>query len=181
MLFYLATILMSFASAIAQAATPAAAVTLNAKTVIPVHLVSMLSSHDATTGQRFSFVVAKNVVENGVVIVPACTLGSGTVTLAGKHGINGHEGDLHLRFDTITTPDGTQIALDPTEQDFEGQNRKALAFFTTRYIVGNDVEIKPDVDLTVKVVSDTSVYPGGSPVCPTPSVTPTPAPSSTDR
>jgi hypothetical protein len=173
--------LMSFASVVAQAATPEPSVTLSAKTVVSVRLVSMVSSHDATTGQRFSFVVAKDVVENGVVVVPTCALGSGTVALAGKHGINGHEGDLHLRFDTITTPDGTSIALDPTEQNFEGQNRKALAFFTTRYIVGNDVEVKPDTVLSVTVAADSSVYPGGSPVCPAPSPTPSPAPSSTDR
>jgi hypothetical protein len=188
MLHSLGIIFMSLLTAIAQAADTAPAATpadtapgaIPAKTAVVVRLVSMLSSHDAQTGQKFAFYVAKDVVENGVVVIPACTAGSGTVTLAGKHGINGHEGDLHLRFDTITESDGTAIALDPTEQDFAGKDRKALAFFTTRYLVGDDIEVKPTTDLTVKTAVDASVQPDvAPPACPAPAPSAIPQPTDT--
>ncbi len=174
MFFYLAALLIAFARLVAQITSPAPAVTLAAKTVIAVRLVSTISSHDATTGEKFTFVVAKDVVEDGVVVIPACTLGSGTVTLAGKHGPNGHEGDLHLRFDTISMADGTSIALDPTEHDFAGQNKRMLAFLTDApSVVGNDVEVKPDAVLAVNVASNATVHPGGTvPACPMPSASP---------
>lgn len=139
---------------------------------IPVHLTSLLSSHDAQTGQKFSFVVAEDVTSGGAVVIDKCTAGTGTVLLAGKHGINGHEGDLHLRFDSLTEPDGTIVPLDPTEQDFAGKDRKALSFFTTRWINGDDVEIKTDQVLEVSMVGDTPHAPATPPSCPTPEPSP---------
>ncbi len=60
MFFYLAALLIAFARLVAQITSPAPAVTLAAKTVIAVRLVSTISSQDATTGEKFTFVVAKD-------------------------------------------------------------------------------------------------------------------------
>ena len=181
MLVYFSTAFLFAISSIAQAVAPAspapepsstAPAVSNAPLKIPVHLTSVLSSHDAQTGQKFSFIVADDVLSGGVVVIPKCTAGSGTVLLAGKHGINGHEGNLHLRFDALTQADGTVIALDPKEQDFAGKDRKALAFFTTRWLNGDDVEVKPDQVLEVTAAGDTPHMPATPPACPVPSATP---------
>jgi hypothetical protein len=139
---------------------------LPAHTLVKVHLTSLLSSHDAQTGQKFSFVVDQDVLANGAVAIARCTTGTGTVTLAGKHGINGHEGDLHLRFDALTPADGVAIPLDNTEQQFEGKERKTMAFFTTRWINGDDIEIKTDQILTVALAKDSAAPTVAPSACP---------------
>lgn len=131
----------------------------------------MLSSHDAQTGQKFSFIVDQDVVSGGTIVIPRCTTGTGTVTLAGKHGINGHEGDLHLRFDALTPDGSAAVPLDKTELQFAGKERKSLAFFTTRWINGDDVEVKPTEVLTVTTASDVSgalPAPAACPMSPVP-------------
>ena len=147
---------------------------LPAHTKIPVRVTQTISSHDAVTESKFAFVVAQDVLVNGVVAVPKCTAGVGTITLAGKHGINGHEGDLHLRFDTLT--DGSGVELDPAEQQFAGKQRKALAFMTSRWINGDDVEVTPSQTLYVSVAADTAVptgiTPPACPALPAPSASP---------
>jgi hypothetical protein len=161
----------------AGVAAPAASGTLAGQTQVKVRLTSMLSSHDAETGQKFSFVVDQDVLSNGTVAIARCTTGTGTITLAGKHGINGHEGNLHLRFDALTPSNGVSIPLDQTEQEFNGHQRKAMAFFTTRWINGDDVEVKTDQILTVALASNTAITPvTQAPTCPVIAPPATPAP-----
>ena len=150
-------------------ATASAATTIPAGTKINVHLVKMLSSHDSQTGEKFGIVVAEDVSVGGVVVVPHCAAGAGVVTLAGKHGINGHEGNLHLRFDSVQATDGSDIALKADEQQFAGKERKLTAFMVTRWINGDDIEIHTDKILTVTTAVDTQVKIGSTnaaPACP---------------
>ncbi len=153
-----------------EPAAPTTAVVIPAGTKIPLRLAELISSHDAHTGQTFTFYVDQDVVVNGNVVIPHCAAGSGTVTLAGAHGINGHEGNLRLRFDTVTAADGSSLSLTTDEQAFNGTSRKALAFFTTRWINGDDVEVKPDKVLFATIAKDDSLgsahYPAAA--CPTP-------------
>lgn len=157
---------------------PAAAIVIPAGTKVPLHLTAMISSHDAHTGQTFTFYVDQDVLVNGNVAISRCAAGSGTVTLAGKHGINGHEGNLRLRFDTVTAADGSTLTLTTDEQAFNGKNRKALSFFTTRWINGDDVEVKPDKELFATVAKDTTLTASHdpAPACPAPDASPTAAP-----
>ncbi len=67
-------------TAAAPSAPPASTLTVAAGTTIPVHLSTVLSSHDAHTGQTFTFYVDKDVVVDGTVLIPRCASGSGTVT-----------------------------------------------------------------------------------------------------
>lgn len=179
-------LVLAVVAAVAQLQSPAPAAspqagtstTIPAGTKVPLHLTQMLSSHDAQTGQTFTFYVDQDVVVNGNIVIAKCAAGTGTVTLAGKHGINGHEGNLHLRFDKVTAADGSPVALTADEQDFNGKNRKALSFFTTRWINGDDVEVKTDKDLFATVAKDTPLGASHDPVpaCPAPAASPTAAP-----
>lgn len=185
------TLLFAAAFAVAQSsvapavpASPApasAAIVIPAGTKVPLHISQPISSHDAHTGQTFTFYVAQDVLVNGTVVIPRCAAGAGTVTLAGKHGINGHEGNLRLRFDTVTASDGSSVALTRDEQAFNGKNRKALAFFTTRWINGDDVVVKPDTQLTAVVAKDTALVSGHDPVatCVSPGASPAASPTAT--
>ncbi len=177
-----AALILAQLTTAAPAPSPAAApgkIVIPAGTTITVHLVKMLSSHDEQTGEPFAFDAVTGANVGGIAVVAQCAVGAGVVALAGKHGINGHEGDLHLRFDSLQGIDGTTIALKQDEQTFEGKNQKAAAFFMSRWINGNDVELHTDKDLIVITAADVTIDPSKSlaaPVCPTPAPTPTPVP-----
>ena len=154
--FILAALLAGNGSASTPATTPQTAqTTIPAGTKVPLRLASMLSSHDAHTGQTFTFYVAQDVTVDGTVVIPRCSAGSGTITLAGRHGINGHEGNLRLRFDTVTDADGSTVNLATDEEAFNGTQRKTMAFFVSRWINGDDVEVKPDQILTATIAKHT--------------------------
>ncbi len=169
-------------AAVLVAAEPAAASSVAtivpAGTKIPLRVASMISSHDAHTGQTFTFYVDKDVVVGGAVVIPRCAAGSGTITLAGRHGINGHEGNLRLRFDTVNALDGSTVTLTSDEQAFNGSQRKAMAFFLSRWINGDDVEVKPDQVLTATVGKEATLGSARvpAPACPVPSPSPVTAP-----
>lgn len=65
---------------------PAVAVVIPAGMKVPLHVAETISSHDAHTGQTFTFYVDQDVAINGNVVISRCAAGSGTVTLAGRHG-----------------------------------------------------------------------------------------------
>lgn len=151
--------------ATAAPTTPAASVattslTVPAATKITVHLTKTISSHDAQSGEKFAFVVDNDVTISGNTAIGRCASGSGTIVFSGKHGINGHEGNLHLRFDSVNALDGTTIALNPTEQQFNGKDRKTEAFLVSRWINGDDVEVRPDQAFTVTLAADATVKGG---------------------
>lgn len=150
---------------------------IQAGTKVPLHLATTISSHDARTGQTFTFYVDKDVVIGGTTVIARCSAGSGTVMLAGKHGINGHEGNLRLRFDTVQAVDGSTVPLSGDEQSFNGTQRKAMAFFVSRWINGDDVEVKPDHVLTATVAKEVVLKASDppAPVCPTPAPSASPA------
>lgn len=172
-LLFAAAIVVAQAQPPSLPTSPAASstpVVIPAGTKVPLRLAAMISSHDAHTGQTFTFYVDQDVAVNGNVVIPHCAAGSGTVTLAGSHGINGHEGNLRFRFDSVTAADGSTVPLATDEQAFNGKQRKALAFFTTRWINGDDVEVKPDEVLTATVAKDATLGAthDPAPACPTP-------------
>lgn len=157
-------------------ATAPSGPTIAAATKIPLHLTKMISSHDAASGDKFSFMVDQDVAVNGVTIIARCTVGSGTVAFSGKHGINGHEGNLHLRFDSVPAIDGTMVALSPTEQQFNGKDRKVEAALVSRWINGDDVEVPPTQPSFAEVAVDTAIKgaatAASAPACPAPSAAP---------
>jgi hypothetical protein len=163
------------APAAAQAQTSS---TSPAGTKVPVHLGALMSSHDVRTGQAFTFYADQDVTIQGMVVIPRCALGTGTVTLAGTHGINGHEGNLRLKFDSLAAADGSRVPLIADEQSFNGKNRKTEAFLVSRWINGDEAEIKPDAVLSVVVAQSAAIGAAtASPaVCPTPAPVPSPSP-----
>lgn len=168
---------LSQPSAAPASPAPSAATVIPAGTKIPLHLAQTISSHDANTGQKFTFYVDQDVVVKGTVVVAHCAAGSGTITLAGHHGINGHEGNLRLRFDTVTASDGSTVALATDQQAFNGKGRKLVAALSLpmHLLNGDDVEVKPDKVLTATVAKDVTLGARHDPVasCPVPPATPT--------
>lgn len=68
--------------------------------------VSSKTSHE---GDTVAFTVAENVMDGNVLLVPAGTVGSGTITSLKKARSFGRNGALDITFDTIPAIDGTEF------------------------------------------------------------------------
>ena len=127
-------------------------------TPLQVKLSEALSSNGSKTGQVFAFTMATPVTVEGRVVVEAGAKGKGTVVLAGHAGGSGHEGDLKLRFNSVSAAGGGML---PLAADFttEGHKRKTAALLSgfipfvgmgAPYLIrGDDIEIKAGTVLKV--------------------------------
>lgn len=123
-----------------------------AKTTLRLHLRERIASNVTKVGSRFAFAMVEPVVVAGTTIVAKDALGQGTVLVAGHAGTQGHEGDLTLRFDSVSTVDGRRLVFDDQRARINGRNRKAASFFGgfipfvgmgAGFIRGADIAIEP--------------------------------------
>ncbi len=123
-----------------------------AKTTLRLHLRERIASNITKVGSRFAFAMVEPVVVAGTTIVAKDALGQGTVLVAGHAGTQGHEGDLTLRFDSVSTVDGRRLVFDDQRARINGRNRKAASFFGgfipfvgmgAGFIRGADIAIEP--------------------------------------
>ena len=83
--------------------------TLSGNQVFKVTLNEAVSSKTSHEGDTISFTVAENVMDGNVLLVPAGTVGSGTITSLKKARSFGRNGVLDITFDTIPAIDGTEF------------------------------------------------------------------------
>src|SRR3954452_16144083 len=83
------------------------AVTVESGTKIPLTLLNTLSSKQTAEGDRVYLETLYPVLVNGRIIVPAGSYVSGTVTQIKRPGRVKGRGELYLRFDSLTLPNGT--------------------------------------------------------------------------
>lgn len=94
-------------------------------TRLTVSVSAPILSNVAKTGDAFAFIADQDLVIDGKTIIQKGAAGKGTVVFAGAAGGHGHEGDLHLRFDTIATTLDTPMTIG-TEVEFNGKKQKTL-------------------------------------------------------
>ncbi len=95
-------------------------------TVFPIRTLNQLSSRTSRTGDIFRIEALQDVVIDGVVVLPVGSIGQGRVTNARKGGMMGKGGDLEIRFDFISTYDGTIVPIEWTEA--AGMQDKGISF-----------------------------------------------------
>lgn len=83
--------------------------TLASNHVFKVTLNDAVSSKTSQQGDTVSFTVAENVMDGNVLLVPAGTVGTGTITSLKKARSFGRNGDLDITFDTVPAIDGTEF------------------------------------------------------------------------
>ena len=91
----------------------AAAAQLAEGTVVPVRLVSPINSETAKAGERIHFVVTRDVVVDGVVVIARNTKVAGTVVAARRAswGFIWHRARLSFTFVQTTAVDGQSVSL----------------------------------------------------------------------
>src|SRR3954454_20840651 len=95
------------AIALAQEAPPAEReYVVDPGTKIPLSLINTISTKHSAEGDRVYLETAFPVLVDGRIIVPAGSYVSGTVTQIKRPGRVKGRGELYLRFDSLTLPNG---------------------------------------------------------------------------
>jgi hypothetical protein len=139
------------------AVAPAMAV---AGTVVNLRITQPLSSRLSKPGERFSFVVSEPVVVNGLVAVPAGTVGEGEVIHSAKPNAGGKAGELILsaRFlvlgDHKTPLRGMQIFKSGKNNENAAMAVSAGFGVLGLLVQGGDVIVPDGASATAKLAED---------------------------
>jgi len=131
------------------------------------------------------------VVAEGLLFIAAGAQGNGTIVLAGRAGANGHEGDLTIRLDNVSTADGNKLVFNDQRIHLNGRNRKVasavLGFVPfvglgSKLIRGSEIHVDPSTAIltsltapaTVRALDDVGQSPQASPSTSSPSPEPSP-------
>ena len=88
------------------APAPAKQFTVEPGTRIPLQLINRVSTKNASPGDQVYLQTAYPIVVDGRVVIPPGSYVKGTVTQAKRPGRAHGRGELYLRFDTLTLPNG---------------------------------------------------------------------------
>ena len=108
-MFFRPLVAVSFGAmlALAQPApAPESAYTLPPGTKVPLSLINTVSTKHSEKGDRVYLETAFPVVSNGKIVIPVGSYVAGTVTQIKKPGRVKGRGELYVRFDSITLPNG---------------------------------------------------------------------------
>jgi type IV secretion system protein VirB10 len=94
------------ASGAPTAATATDGYTLDAGTKVPLSLINSVSTKTSLEGDRVYLETAFPVLANGRIVIPVGSWVAGTVTEVKKPGRVKGRGELYIRFDTLTLPNG---------------------------------------------------------------------------
>jgi type IV secretion system protein VirB10 len=87
-------------------APQAAGYTLDPGTKVPLNLINSISTKHSLEGDRVYLETAFPVLANGRIVIPVGSWVAGTVTEVKKPGRVKGRGELYIRFDTLTLPNG---------------------------------------------------------------------------
>ena len=98
----------------AQEAAPQAEFMLDIGTRVPLSLINSISTRHSAQGDRVYLETVFPLLANGRIVVPVGSYVAGTVTQLKKPGRVKGRGELYVRFDTLTLPNGVT-------RDFHGR------------------------------------------------------------
>lgn len=89
-----------------QTAPPAKSYVVDVGTHIPLSLINSISTRNAVTGDRIYLETAFPVLVDGRIVIPPGSYVAGTITEIKRPGKVKGRGEFHLRFDSLTLPNG---------------------------------------------------------------------------
>jgi hypothetical protein len=92
--------------AIKDEAARAADFTVNSGTTVPLSLINSISTKHSAEGDRVYLETAFPILVNGRIVIPVGSYVQGTVTQIKKPGRVKGRGELYVRFDSLTLPNG---------------------------------------------------------------------------
>ena len=91
---------------LAQDVPPAAEYTVTAGTKVPLSLINSISTKHSAVGDRVYLETAFPILADGRIVIPVGSYVAGTVTQIKKPGRVKGRGELYVRFDSLTLPNG---------------------------------------------------------------------------
>src|SRR5437899_12800858 len=80
-------------------------------THIPLSLINSVSTKNSTVGDRVYLETVFPILVDGKIVIPRGSYVAGTITDVQRPGKLKSRGEFHLRFDSLTRPNGTTRAL----------------------------------------------------------------------
>src|SRR3954465_8491591 len=115
------------AIALAQEAPPAGKeYVVDPGTKIPLSLINTISTKHSAEGDRVYLETAFPVLVNGRIVIPVGSYVAGTVTQIKKPGRVAGRGELYVRFDSLTLPNGVTRDFRARLGGVDGQNSGEL-------------------------------------------------------
>ena len=100
--------------------------TLDAGTKVPLNLINSISTKHSQEGDRVYLETAFPVLNNGRIVIPVGSWVAGTVTEVKKPGRVKGRGELYIRFDTLTLPNGVTRDLHSRMDDMDASSTGEL-------------------------------------------------------
>lgn len=129
-------------------------VTLPAGSIIPIEASQSVRASKVDKGDRVNFRVSRNVVRNGVVIIPAGTIVVGKVYEAKRSKWYGTRGRLGIRINEIQLPSGETLPLRNGDIYIKGKNRTVWAILICAFICGSKAEMPYGYSIDVTTAYD---------------------------
>ena len=95
-------------------------------TRIPLSLINSISTKNAADGERDYLETAFPIVQNGRIVIPPGSYVAGTITHVKRPGRVKGRGELYLRFDSLTLPNGVTWDFRATVGSLDGQTAAEL-------------------------------------------------------
>ena len=110
----------------ADAVTAPAQFTVDPGTKMPLALINSVSTKHSAQGDRVYLETAFPVLVNGRIVVPVGSYVTGTVTQVKKPGRVKGRGELYVRFDSLTLPNGVTRNFHARIGGMDGTNKDEL-------------------------------------------------------
>src|SRR5258708_3514362 len=107
-------------------AAPAAQFTVETGTKVPLSLINSVSTKHSAEGDRVYLETVFPVLVNGRIVVPVGSYVAGTVTQVKKPGRVKGRGELYVRFDSLTLPNGVTRDFHGRVGHMDGTSRNEL-------------------------------------------------------
>src|SRR5438270_13236717 len=107
---------------VAQETAPPPEYTVDPGTRIPLSLINTISTKHSAEGDRVYLETAFPVLVDGRIVVPVGSYVAGTVTQIKKPGRMQGRGELYVRFDSLTLPNGVTRDFRARLGGVDGQN-----------------------------------------------------------
>lgn len=157
------SVLLAFAMLCMSFTMPSGQVIIKSGSIIPMELLSTITSNDCRSGQMIDFKVLKDVVVEGKTVIPAGSIAKGQVTRAKKSGLLGTEGELEVVVRSVTAVDGTDVYLTGANVNDQGSNKVVLSVVLTFLCIlgflikGGNAEIPAGTQCQAIVAGNTTV------------------------
>lgn len=142
---------------------PGETVIIKSGTIIPMELMTTLTSKSARSGQMVDFRVLSDIKVNGKTVISAGSIAQGQITKAEKSGLLGSAGELEVTVKSVRAVDGTTIYLSSNNLTDEGSNKLALSIVLTLFclfgflIKGGKAEIPAGTQVQGMVSSNVEI------------------------